>query len=978
MVPRRCDTPGDFGHMHGTAGSDSIGVLAFTLPDGFPGTWRRSFAVSLTMEELMTMRGGARSARSALTVRTAAAVVLALAVGVTAHAARGDDFADVQEGGVHQPAIDALDGAGVLEGTECAPGRFCPGDPVPRWVVAVWLVRVLDGGDPPAAGGSGFADVDAGQWWAPFVERLAALRVTAGCATDPLRFCPEDPVDRGQMSSFLARAFDLPSAQAAGFKDVAVGGVHSGSIGALAAAGITTGCSIDPLRFCPGDPVTRGQMATFLARAGGLVPLPPTVAYRIGFTRRHLPVDRVYIMSSRGARGWQLVSEGSGWDPVWSPDGTRIAYTGQLSPDPAAGRPAGTQAGTRRSAPDPADTEPRVFVVDPYYSNDPRDLGAGHSPAWSPDGTRLAFSGPADGAARILTMSVDGTGRQALAEGRDQAWSPDGLSIAFTRTVEDVDGLFVIGVDGSGERYLGEGSGPVWSPDGLSIAFTRAQAGGDDIFVMNADGSDQRQLTDEAGHDRRPVWSPDGLSIAFDTERHGDLTAESPDTEIYVINADGTGQQQLTDGGGKNRRPVWAPGGQRIAFTTEEWEYHYIYSINPDGSDRRPLTYTTDDRDPVWSPDGRTVAFTSDRKANYLSFVTGVDGAGQRQVADMGDTGVPAWSPGGTRIAFSCCEGYLGYIWVVDTEGRGHSRRLDATAGTDWADDPVWSPDGSRMAFTRSMSADNALGFVDELFLIDADGTNVTQITQTEGGAYGTGRPVWSPDGTRIAFTRFRDLDPAPTVSNIDSELLVVNADGTDQRLLADTDGDDHNPVWSPDGTRIAFHHSTQSTTKILVVNADGSGQRVLARTRGEEWGPWWSPDGTRIAFTGLARRNGTPSVYVVRADGSDQTSLGFGANPRWSPDGSRIAFVDYGDTGSTWEIVSIKPDGTDPRPLTQTGPETVPTGLVWSPDGSRIAFASSHDGDDEIYVVNGNGSGQTQITHNDFFADTDPVWVGG
>ena len=73
-----------------------------------------------------------------------------------------------------------------------------------------------------------------------------------------------------------------------------------------------------------------------------------------------------------------------------------------------------------------------------------------------------------------------------------------------------------------------------------------------------------------------------------------------------------------------------------------------------------------------------------------------------------------------------------------------------------------------------------------------------------------------------------------------------------------------------------------------------------------------------------------------------------------------------------------INPDGTDPRPLTRTGPETVPTGLVWSPDGSRIAFSSSHDGDEEIYVVNADGTGQMQVTDNAFFADTDPVWIRG
>ena len=924
----------------------------------------------------MAKLGDVRSGGRALMVRTAVAMMLVLSVGLVDQAAHGTDYVDIQEGGVHRSAIDALDRKGVLEGTGCAPGSFCPDDPIPRWVVAVWLVRVLDDRDPLGADGSPFADVDGAAWWAPFVERLAALEVTAGCAVDPLRFCPDDPVTRAQMASFLVRAFDLASGPLAGFQDVPAGASHSGSIDALAVAGITAGCSSEPLRFCPRDPVTRGQMATFLARAEGLVPLPATVSYRIGFTRRHLPVDRVYIMGSNGGRAWQLVSEGSGWDPIWSPDGMSIAYVGQPSPDPAAGVREGAGSAGRQSTADLADTGPRIFVVDPYYSSDARDLGPGHSPVWSPDGSRLAFSGSGEGAADFLIMNVDGTDRRGLAEGRDQAWSPDGMRIAFTRTVEGVDGLFVIGVDGTGEQYLGEGGGPVWSPDGERIAFTRARTDGYDIFTMQADGTQQRQLTDSAGHDQRPAWSPDGARIAFDTERHGDLTEESPDTEIYLMNADGSEQLQLTDGGGKNRRPVWSRSG-RIAYTREVWRYFYIHSINADGSDQRQLTNTSDDRDPVWSPDGWNIAFTSNREGNYLSLVTEVDRTGQKQLADT-VTGAPVWSPGGERIAFSCCEGYLGYIWVVDIDGRGFPRRLDATAGTDWADDPVWSPDGTRIALTRYVRAEEESIAVEEIFLIDADGTNLTQITNTEGGAYGASRPVWSPDGSRVAFIRFRDLDPAPTVSNVDTELLVVNADGTGQRIVADTDGDDHNPVWSPDGTRIAFHHSTQSTTKILVVNSDGSGQRALARTRGEEWGPQWSPDSARIAFTGVPGRSGIPSVYVVGADGSDQTTLALGANPRWSPDGTRIAFVDYGDTGATWEIVSISPDGMDLTPLSRTGPETVPTGLVWSPDGAFIAFASRHDGDEEIYVVNADGTGQTQLTDNDFFADTDPVWILG
>ena len=175
-------------------------------------------------------------------------------------------------GGVHAPAVEALEADGVFDGTGCGDGLFCPGEPILRWVMAVWLVRVL-GEEPAEAGSSRFSDVDAGQWWAPYVEALADLGVTRGCATGPLRFCPDESVTRAQMASFLVRAFGLEAAGSAGFVDTA-GNTHEENIDALAAGGVTAGCAIAPLRYCPDKAVTRAQMATFLARATGLVPLP--------------------------------------------------------------------------------------------------------------------------------------------------------------------------------------------------------------------------------------------------------------------------------------------------------------------------------------------------------------------------------------------------------------------------------------------------------------------------------------------------------------------------------------------------------------------------------------------------------------------------------------------------------------------------------------------------------------------------------
>ena len=186
-------------------------------------------------------------------------------------------FSD-DDGSVHEPALDALAARGVLAGMECGEGLICPSEPLKRWEMAVWLVRVLDGSDPAAVDASRFVDVDAEQWWVSFVERLYLLEVTVGCATEPARFCPDRDVTRAEMATFLKRAFDLELAPSAGFTDVS-GGSHAANIDALAAAGITMGCAADPLRYCPDRDVTRAQMATFLARALGLIEQPPSVRF---------------------------------------------------------------------------------------------------------------------------------------------------------------------------------------------------------------------------------------------------------------------------------------------------------------------------------------------------------------------------------------------------------------------------------------------------------------------------------------------------------------------------------------------------------------------------------------------------------------------------------------------------------------------------------------------------------------------------
>ena len=172
-------------------------------------------------------------------------------------------FAD-DDGSPHEADIDKLAAAGITSG--CAPGRYCPDSPLSRAEAAVLLLRSV--GESPSDGRS-FADVPASAWYAGAVERLFELGIANGCA--PGRFCPGDPLSRAEMATLLVRAAGAsPSPTAGTFLDVPGGAWYAGFVEELYNRGITAGCAASPLRFCPGNHVTRAEIATFLARHLGL------------------------------------------------------------------------------------------------------------------------------------------------------------------------------------------------------------------------------------------------------------------------------------------------------------------------------------------------------------------------------------------------------------------------------------------------------------------------------------------------------------------------------------------------------------------------------------------------------------------------------------------------------------------------------------------------------------------------------------
>jgi TolB protein len=212
-------------------------------------------------------------------------------------------------------------------------------------------------------------------------------------------------------------------------------------------------------------------------------------------------------------------------------------------------------------------------------------------PAWSPDGSKIAFASDRDGTMNVYVMDADGANVKQLTKGTDVSriptWSPDGKRIAFCRATADGSQVLVVDAAGGDAKPVGEdGWDPAWSPDGKKIAFTSLRGGdGFRVYVMDADGSNVKQLTTNANPQGSvyPAWSPDGKKIAFTDKADTGL-------ELFVIDADGKNAKQLTKQGGTSTYAAWSPDGKTIAFYhSADGQSGAFYLIDADGGNRRVL-----------------------------------------------------------------------------------------------------------------------------------------------------------------------------------------------------------------------------------------------------------------------------------------------------------------------------------------------------------------------------------------------------
>jgi Tol biopolymer transport system component len=245
---------------------------------------------------------------------------------------------------------------------------------------------------------------------------------------------------------------------------------------------------------------------------------------------------------------------------------------------------------------------------------------------------------------------MDLTGRNATklttdsASHETPAWSPDGSRMAFGSNRGGRAGIWVMEATGEAVTLntgLRENFGPRWSPDGKRLVFFSPIEGMTQLFSVNADGTDLRAITTGSPGDYDPDWSPDGKKIVFASKREDMLG-------IWVVNADGTDPIRLTSR--VDSKPVWSPDGATIAFSRADSRNRYmLYTMKADGSALSlPLAALTYSVHPAWSPNGRKIAFSTTpcpTKATCYEFIqfVGIDGTGYTHMTVPGISGEVAW-----------------------------------------------------------------------------------------------------------------------------------------------------------------------------------------------------------------------------------------------------------------------------------------------------------------------------------------------
>jgi eukaryotic-like serine/threonine-protein kinase len=409
-------------------------------------------------------------------------------------------------------------------------------------------------------------------------------------------------------------------------------------------------------------------------------------------------------------------------------------------------------------------------------------------------------------------------------------------------------------------------------------------------------------------------------------------------------------------------QPNFSPDGKSIVYAmdSELGEGPDIYTQSLEtGEVRRITTDIADDVSPVWSPDGTRIAWLRSKPEETAVFVARLAGGTHTNVSDVSPNRLDAvgrhldWSPNGKYVATSdrISTDQPFRIALIDVEAR---TKRDSTLPPEriLGDmSPVFSPDGSHLAFIRAISSG-----VNDVYVAPTEGGPAERVT--EDNRY-ISSIAWTRDGRSIVFSSDRK-------GNTSLWRIPVSG-GTPRRIqqVGDNTGD---PAFSPDGTRMLFTQFFRDGN-IWRIDTAGAGpaKKIISSTQYDS-SPQYSPDGRRIAFR--SGRTGSNEVWVSDNEGRTPVQLTHFAGPlagtpRWSPDGKEIAFDGRPDRQA--DILVMPADGGDYRRVTTDPSEDVVPS--WSRDGKWIYFASNRTGAFQVWRAKPDGRDKEQVTRLGGFA---------